>query len=266
MAPAPPVKLYDLGQIDYLDEPERADEDDDGMGSARHRYHRSAKILGRLYRGVDEKKIWDRDIHRAVNTDGPSVWDQFTGRMQAELEGLGIALDYARHADDARKLRHLYEEAMSGSMWHFSTNPRESLTEVEVFCGSLLNKRGAQTRQQRDNSTRLKDEADRIQSWMVNLMRRRGGRVEPDSGAESGPDADEPRDDVVQLCWACLVVGCLKDADDGADGGSARRSFRVCAAACLLKEVDALRGAVAGGGFVGVAAGLARRLDGLALG
>lgn len=105
MAPAPPVKLYDLGQIDFIEETNDEDDDDDGMGGARHRYHRSEKILGHLYRGVDEKKIWNKDIHRTVDMNGPSVWDQLLRLMQAELEVYGIDTGHKRHRDEAWKLR-----------------------------------------------------------------------------------------------------------------------------------------------------------------
>lgn len=104
------MKLYDLGQIDFIEErgfDDDDDDDDDGMGGRRHRYHRSEKILGHLYRGVDEKKIWSEDIHRTVDMNGPSVWDQLMGRMQAEMEAYGIAAEYELHSEDAWKLRNL---------------------------------------------------------------------------------------------------------------------------------------------------------------
>ncbi|KAF4505843.1 hypothetical protein G6O67_007753 [Ophiocordyceps sinensis] len=267
LAPAPPVKLYDLGQIDFIEERgfDDDDDDDDGMGGRRHRYHRSEKILGHLYRGVDEKKIWSEDIHRTVDMNGPSVWDQLMGRMQAEMEAYGIAAEYELHSEDAWKLRNLYEDSVYDSMWHFSDNPRTGITEVEVFCGSVLNKKGSQTRQQRDMSIRLKEETDRVLSWMVNLIRKRGGADDSDLHSVTSRDtAAESRDkeEVIQLCWACMVVGCVTDtnmAPETYHGDGDLRSFRVVAAACLLREMGAMRAqvsaAMAGGGYLGVAGG-----------
>ena len=65
--------VYKLGEIDHILDAHEEDKDD-GMGRVRHRYHFSEKILGRLYRGIDEEKIWNEDIHRTVNMSGPSVW------------------------------------------------------------------------------------------------------------------------------------------------------------------------------------------------
>ena len=97
-------------------------------------------------------------------------------------------------------------------MWHFSENPRAPITEVEVFCGFILNKRGAQTRRQGDSSIKLKEEIDRIMTWIVKQIRDRG----VGDGAETlstATDADAApsrwREDVVELCWACVAVACM---------------------------------------------------------
>lgn len=98
-----------MGQIAHIGELDAHDEDDeDGMGRAKHRFHRSEKILGRLYRGVDEKKIWNEDIHRHISMDGPSVWEQLLGRLQAELESFGLRTDHNyKHCEQAWKIRNL---------------------------------------------------------------------------------------------------------------------------------------------------------------
>ena len=65
------------------------------------------------------------------------------------------------NADDRRlleawKIRNRYEGAIEDAMWQFSENPRKHITEVEVFCGFILNKRGSQTRRQRVASTAVR--------------------------------------------------------------------------------------------------------------
>ncbi|PHH75454.1 hypothetical protein CDD80_2356 [Ophiocordyceps camponoti-rufipedis] len=279
MAPAPPVKLYDLGQIAHIEEDSfQENDEDDGMGMARQRFHRSSKVLGTLYRGVDEKKIWSEDISRAVNTRGPSVWDQFLTTMQEQIEDCGIALDYKSYAEKGWQLRGLYEESMKESMWHHSDNTRGSITEVEAFCGSLLNKRGAQTRQQRDLSIQLLEKTDRIMTWIVKLMRQGEGverhedfdeedEDDEDGGASldvygdsktraNGDDGTngasketsmDAREEAIQRCWACLQVSCLADHDQkpaeqksGMRPEVEMRSFRLVAATCLLRELKAL--------------------------
>ena len=75
------------------------------MGQTRHRYHRSEKILGRLYREVDERKIWSENIQKKVKTDGPAFWEEFLNAAGAKLRGLGLALDFTKRLDDAWKIR-----------------------------------------------------------------------------------------------------------------------------------------------------------------
>lgn len=50
-----------------------------------HQYYKSEKILGILYRNVDEKHIWTEDIQRVVTRAGPSVWDQFVGLIERKI-------------------------------------------------------------------------------------------------------------------------------------------------------------------------------------
>lgn len=112
LAPAPPVKVYDLGQIDHIADDgidDGEDDGEDGMGRNKPRYHRSEKILGRLYRGIDEKKIWSEHIHRSIPMTGPSVWDQLKGTIRIELEPYGIMIRYISdsYLQQAWKIRNL---------------------------------------------------------------------------------------------------------------------------------------------------------------
>lgn len=147
-------------------------------------------------------------------------------------------------------------------MFDYSDNPRSPLTEVEVFCGFILNKRGGQTRRQRDSSIKLKEEIDRVMTWMVKLIRDRGMGNEETA---SNFSVAHGRESVIELCWACLAIGCIKDA--GASplyhGTGALRSFRVVAACCLVKELNALvqnMNVSSAGGYVGVGRGSGRTM------
>lgn len=153
-------------------------------------------------------------------------------------------------------------------MWHFSDNPRTSLSEVEVFCGFILNKRGSQTRRQRDSSIKLKEEMDRHMAWMVKLIRDRGMGNDGDTATSvTGSVAESNRwmEDVIELCWACVAVGCVKEggASPLYHGTGELQSFRVVAACCLLKELNNLTRkmeAASEGGYVGVRGGRGRQM------
>ncbi|KAJ3470136.1 hypothetical protein MRS44_000235 [Fusarium solani] len=263
LAMAPPLKLYDLGQIDHIGDPEEYDEDDI-MARAKPKYYKSTKILGHLYRSVDENKIWHENIHRKIETGGPSVWDQLLTIVENEIVKFKLDIDWKRKTGEAWKIRNDYESTISDNMLRFSENARSCLSEVEVFCGFILNKRGGQTRRQRDSSIKLKEEIDRIMTFIVKQIRDRGvGNDAETLSTATEASAAAPnrwREDVVELCWACVAVACIKkeDAPFVYHGTGELQSFRVVAACCLLKELNNLArkmDASSGGGFVGVGRG-----------
>ncbi|KAH6976978.1 RNA dependent RNA polymerase-domain-containing protein [Ilyonectria sp. MPI-CAGE-AT-0026] len=256
LARAPPLELHDLGQISYNKDPEDGGEGD-VMVAPKHKFYKSEKILGKLFRDIDEEKIWDEDIHRKVSTAGPSVWDQLLGLVGVKLSQRVFDIDWERKSQEAWKIRNNYDSAVENLMFDYSDNPRSSLTEVEVFCGFILNKRGGQTRRQRDSSIKLKEEIDRVMTWIVKLMRNRETGSDAETMASRVPEGSEA---VVELCWACLAIGCISEASASPPsyhGSCELRSFRVVAACCLVKEFNLLMNdvEVGSGGYVGVRGG-----------
>jgi hypothetical protein len=100
------VKLYAVGQVDFFDD--NADDlGTDGFGRSKLRYHKSEKILGRLYRAVDEKNIWAENVRINSVMDGSSVWSAFYNFVRSRLEGLKVAVAYKHRLEEAQKLREL---------------------------------------------------------------------------------------------------------------------------------------------------------------
>lgn len=80
------------------------------MGMIKYKYYKSLKILGELFRGVDEKKIWAKDVQRPVDMSGPSLWDQINEHVWAALRKEGYStldINYTRHIKHAWKIREL---------------------------------------------------------------------------------------------------------------------------------------------------------------
>ena len=123
----------------------------------------------------------------------------------------------------------------------FSDHATMRITELEVFTGTIFNKFGVQTRRQRDKSIALKDEFERIEHWTENMIRKRN--IEPsDETRHEGHGAGS--DDALPLSVACLIVGCMKQQTQG--GKRPRQddtfqSFKVVAACCAMKELDAAK-------------------------
>lgn len=241
---------------------------------AKHRYYASKKILGKLYQNVDENNIWHQDIrrtHQNTQRKDKTMWMDFfeTNAVRALAEPEGFFLcDYKRQLPEAWKIRNRYEGAIEDAMWQFSDNPRKHITEVEVFCGFIWNKRGSQTRRQRDSSVKLRETTDYIIDYTVKQIRDTGlrrtesGRKEDGENGE-GPGSPPSSEDILELCLACLVVGCSRDPtrESMYRGNAKLQSFKLVAASCLIREMTSqglfslMNNRDEGGGFVGVGGG-----------
>jgi hypothetical protein len=255
------LKLYNVGQTSRIGEKIIEDDDDkeeDDMRSSKPKYHKSEKILGRLYRSVDENKVWKVDIHKIVNARPTTMWFDMLHVVEETFRSKELDIDHRRQLDAAWRIRNLYEGALVDMIWTFSDNPRTHISEVEAFCGFILNKRGSQTRRQRDASIKLREEMDRLMSWIVKIIRKKSHGEEEE---EEGPAGMES---VLELCLACVYVGCTPSksrASQSQKSDKDYKSFKSIAACCLLSELTALETTVpdeslgshgGGGGYVGV--------------
>jgi len=68
-APGPHVHIEKKGNIVFEDEsiPDEVDDDDDEL--KKYRYYESDKVLGKLYRAIDERKIF-QEIQERSKVDG----------------------------------------------------------------------------------------------------------------------------------------------------------------------------------------------------
>ncbi|RYP01261.1 hypothetical protein DL764_006264 [Monosporascus ibericus] len=262
LAPAPLAELKDRNEIifDAPIIPAINDDEDDNMGPQYH-FYKSDKILGKLYRAIDEQRIWKEDIRRPKNKFGPSLWDELLLYVNEECEELG-GIDWESALQEARGIRHAYDDAIRGATRDYSEHVSVPISEVEVFTGCIFTKSGTQTRRQRDKSIRLKDEFDRIAKWTESVIRKQ--KIES-RGDDDADDDDERHTEAgvsdLELSVACLHVGCAPSRGiAGSRTGEVFQSFKVIAASCALRELDfaikrqeiAAGAGVMGGGYVGV--------------
>ncbi|KAH6851365.1 RNA dependent RNA polymerase-domain-containing protein [Chaetomium sp. MPI-CAGE-AT-0009] len=264
LAPGPQITIYnrsDIAMDEYVAPQSNEDDDDDDAGP-RHRYYGSEKILGHLYRAVEEQKIWAEDIRMTVETGRSSFWDELLAALKIRVGNIG-PVEWRHRSEEARRLLHAYEDAVHGLMIECADQPHQPLRELEVFVGFILNKSGVQTHRQRDRSVKLKDEFERITSWITREMRK------PTSASGYTSELDG-----LELCLACLSVGCEKKRRQMLPGhrSSAQDidSFKIVAAAALMRQLTALEKSMPGqeyaygGGYVGVSGRtFGRNLDGV---
>lgn len=160
--------------------------------------------------------------------------------------------------DEAQRIRQAYEDAICSATVTYSDHASKSITEVEVFTGNIFNRSGIQTRRQRDTSTRLKDEFNRIVKWVESLIRKYDMKTLadlPDRGEEdeegdlpngSNNDGDHYtlfgiESTPLELSIACLRAGAIKSGhnrySDQRNAGNFE-SFKVIAAQCALRELN----------------------------
>lgn len=236
---------------EYVLEP-AFDEDEEAFSNPPHKYYRSEKILGKLYRAVNEQEIWRDQIHRSRGhrlglASGPPFWDQFLSTTTRRYEAVVPFTErraWASRLCTAHELKRDYNDGVVDLMTQFSEHPIKPITELEVFIGNIMNRSsgGVQTRRQRDNSIKLKEEFDQVAAWVARSMRNVRPDVEP-TGYQSEFDN-------LHLCMACVHVGGEKDSGDGGYFANLQ-SFRIVAACALLAELNLFDGG-SGGGYVGL--------------
>jgi hypothetical protein len=108
LAPAPPTNIRNRTEIIFEAPTAPAamlDEDDDDEGP-RHLFYRSDKILGQLYRAIDEKKIWNENVHIDIkNIVGPEVWDGLLAYVTEECEAKLQGVSWDRYVGEAWNIR-----------------------------------------------------------------------------------------------------------------------------------------------------------------
>jgi hypothetical protein len=106
-------------------------------------------------------------------------------------------------------------------MVDYSDHPHRPLTELEAFVGNILGRTGAQSKNQRELSTSLKEKFDEDAAYLFKSITR---------------DGDEYSDEALERSMACLAVSL----EDRSLGREELQSFKYVAAAVCLREVDRL--------------------------
>lgn len=190
---------------------------------------------------------------------GMSFWDEILSVLlprYRQIVGVDKATEWASHSATAKGLRSAYEDAIKDAMRQYSEHPIKPITELEVFIGYIVNRTGVQTHRQRDRSIKLKDEFDRVASWISGQMR----------GTRQHNNTDVPLTgyqtefDKLNLCLACVYVGLDKEhsQETAREGYGKMESFRIVALSAFVAELTYFEngyGKPRGGGFVGVGGG-----------
>lgn len=129
-APGPYVTIQKKDGI-VFDAPSSRDADeigDDDEDFTNYRYYESDKILGKLYRAIDERKLFNEIKQRSAATENantatiiPAVW--------AHVQRVTKLIQWEHKKDWARDLRDEYEECLWNIMTEYSEHPLRPLSE-----------------------------------------------------------------------------------------------------------------------------------------
>ncbi|KAL9021691.1 MAG: hypothetical protein Q9185_001055 [Variospora sp. 1 TL-2023] len=228
MAPGRKVKIEKHGIIFQSLKPDDPEDDDPRrVGEPRrYRFYESKKILGILYRCIDERTFF-RELHErsAVLKDDSrltrgvltEVWEY----VQAETRGL----NWEDYAEEAVAMREAYDAMVLDIILQYSTHPTERLEEIEVFIGSVICRTGYRSKRQKEYMTGMKEKYDREVLSLMATMRDEEAR-----GFEH---------EALLRSMACLYVGIEEPAErkERVEGGR-KDTFGWIAAAACLRELE----------------------------
>ncbi|KAM3066365.1 hypothetical protein ACMFMG_003126 [Clarireedia jacksonii] len=224
MAPGPHVRIHKLGHggVELADMHAPVDPTDDLDDDVSNlKYYESPRILGKLYRAIDERQVFADIKLLSFQKDSnvmQRVWEFVSYRCQ------GI---FWKHClEDGQQIRDMYNNCMTDIMHDYSDHPTRPISEREVFIGNILGKVGAQSRKQRELSVSMKEKYDADANYVIDCIIR---------------DKAEYSEEALERSIACFAAS-LEDQGTGKKRAEEVVSFKYLAAAVCLREMERVPG------------------------
>jgi hypothetical protein len=188
-------------------------------------YYESNKILGKLYRLIDEKGFYDS---LRVYSQGANLEDTTTpttmGTLWQYVQTVTEGIQHESYLDVAKDIKDNYEYNIKDMMHRFSLHPSFPLHEIEVVSGCILG--SVLVRRLKEMVTDMRESFADDVAYTRNRIR---------MNEEGSSDEALPR------AIACLAVAMK---EPGLKMGKDARllSFRYVAAAVCLEEIECFHG------------------------
>jgi len=227
MAPAPGFVMSSDGtpelvelEIDDVDDPDSINILDPEKSAVR--YYKSQKILGVLYRNVDESGFvtYMRNNFRAFQDEwgGESLLQKLERYVDRETR----LIQWEHYSGFAEELREYYGDNMFEIMETMRPHRGECLTELEVFSGNILGKKErASTRYIREANREVQERFDRDVSAIVRRI-------------ISGDGDNDQETEALPRSIACFKVAL---GTEGWEEYQMLKSWRYVAAAVCLEQL-----------------------------
>ncbi|CAF9923800.1 MAG: hypothetical protein ALECFALPRED_002550 [Alectoria fallacina] len=234
LAPGPRVlveKNINFEEADLSTPPDEDNELDEvaSYGPPKVHYYESQKVLGKLYREIDEHKFF-MAIQEQSRMPGfnPGKTHSLADAVWKYACDKTALIQWQHYLNWAKDVKDSYEENLVNTMFQYSSHPSHFISETEVFSGNILGKNGAQSKRQREFSKTMKEKHDRDMEYTVLCITRGEG------------DGNDSRAEALERSIACLYVA--RNTVRVRRKVGALVSFVWIAAAVCLKEVEKLQG------------------------
>lgn len=205
MASGPRVLIQD--EI-FLHSPQ-SDIDDDNIDDSEEtlmpktRYYESSKVLGKLYRAIDEHKIF-LEIHRP-SSSSTSFGAKKTKDARSALELVWEyihsktphVVGWSNYNTFAISAKRAYESDLVDTMINYASHPAHALSEVEVFCGHIFGYKngGMPSKRQRENSVTMREKHERDVQRLIGLIVNGVGGEDEGGKGEEGEEGEEEEEE-----------------------------------------------------------------------
>ncbi|KAL6721669.1 hypothetical protein ACLMJK_000773 [Lecanora helva] len=231
-APGPRVLIEK--EINFEDDPDASPDEEGGeladvasYQPPKLRYYESPKILGMLYREIDEQSFFEEISAQAKKSEPNAAQNLLNDVLWNSVREKTALIQWQHYIEFAKNLKENYEDNLVDTMTQNSNNPRQPISEIEVFAGNILGKNGAQSKRQRETSKTMKEKHERDVEYTVSAITR--------------GDDGQTKEEALERSIACVYVACHTIRDRRTVGKLV--SFGWIAAAVCLKEMEKLPGA-----------------------
>ncbi|KAI9724187.1 MAG: hypothetical protein M1828_003932 [Chrysothrix sp. TS-e1954] len=257
MAIAPRLVLNDNEKL-HLEDIEEAEieQDTDAVSTLepdrkRTLFYESEKVLGKLYRAIDETKFLkdmkaQQDL-RLGNARSLSSIDTLMDRLWAFIQRETRLLQWAHQRSLAREIKEVYEDKLVDVAHSYKIDHSYPLSEVEVFTGIILGRKGGvPDKRTREINVSMREQFDRdmrfIVEWILYGDGERGSHLDADDlFSTCGEDSDE----ALERSIACFAVAMEEKGKVFRQFGELK-SFKIVAASVCLRTLRQTMGGLRG--------------------
>lgn len=247
MAPSPRVVVSAAGNLDFEEEDNDEDDAFEGMDVERRafRYYESKKVLGQLYRAIDEQQFLSkmqqdqRRIMSGTNTSS-TLLEKLLSYVKRLASQYGVL--YSHHEDLAVEIRAGYEESLADILCIYAPSVNAPLTEHEAFAGTILGRKGgAQSKPLRELAKTMRERFDAIVEYTVMRIVKGDDQMRAVSDLDLLYDDDLDREvEGFPRAVACLANAVEKHGMEDRQLGELH-SFKYIAAGVCLRELERYR-------------------------